>query len=254
MTCGICIIKKTRNPLCLYLTVAVWLALGCAHRPAATDTISEFRNVESFDRLAVSGAMAIRVRIGSGPNVYLRGRNDLVTATEVRVEDGLLRIRAPKIVLEEDRISVEVVTPRLTRIHAATSENISIDFQNAALDDIDIVMTGVGKLAATHLAARRITAAISGTGTLDLQGTADHFDFKLAGMGQGNFENLCLDTADVRVHGMGKITVNASDALDAIVKGFGRVNYIGTPRLSPMLRGGGSIRAIDVDRNVCLAV
>lgn len=244
--------RASKTALGLGLVLTALLPGACGHARGSGTQVTQPRAVVPFDRIAVSGTMDLRLEVGGVPKVEVIGEDNIVSAVETTVQNGTLRVRVPKGVVQAERITVVVVTPDLRQIRAAVTESIHIDLQGAPLDDLDVGLSGVGKLALGGLVADRITASLSGTGKMNLTGTADRLDFVLSGMGKGDFEHLCVQSARVRVNGMGQVTVNAAKTLQATVWGVGRVEYYGTPDLSPVLRGGGSIRSLDGSENTCL--
>ena len=231
--------------------IIVFLSTSCSHAIGSGRRMTQPRAVVDFDTIEVSGTMDMTIQVGDAPSLLISGDNNIVPAVQSAVNGRTLKIRVPKGAFQKERVEVVVATPRLNGIRAAITENVSIDVWGEPLDELDIVLSGVGKLVLNEVMAHRIYASVSGTGKLEMTGMVDVFDFKMSGMGRGSFESLCVESAMVRVNGMGKVTVNVSKELNAIVKGFGRVEYIGNPDLSPIVNGRGTIRYIEKEQNIC---
>ncbi len=232
--------------------------LPACHPQVAPDTaalagviISEARPVPAFDRIAISGVVALTVGVGEAASVTLSGDSRVIPSVETVVRYGTLEIRGPKVGRRDEAVRVMVTMPVFRQLRAAITENIAVDLRGKEIEDLEIALFGVGNLELRNLVARRVRATLSGAGRLDLEGRVEDFDFELSGMGRGVFDNLCVQSATVRVNGMGNVTVNAAKALWAEVNGLGRVLYYGSPDLSPQLRGGGSIRYLDRGSNAC---
>lgn len=217
------------------------LQLGCSHVRGSGYPIEEPRSVTPFTELVVSGHMILHLTIGGTYAVSVYGDDNVVAATDVIVDGSALRIQAPKGIVQKQPLEVTVVTPDLKRISAALTEDVTINVAGNPLNDVDVGLSGVGRLRVHGLVAKKITSEVDGTGTLAIVGSAEDLDFQLSGMGKGEFQELCLKSAQVRVYGMGKVIVNASESLDATVKGVGKVQYIGSPDLKRKVSGGGKI-------------
>ena len=87
--------------------------MGCSQVVGSGVRIEQQRAVAPFDQLVVSGTMNMDVEIGDYYRVILSGDDNVVSAVETRIADGVLRVRAPKAKLQKQQLYVTVVTPYL---------------------------------------------------------------------------------------------------------------------------------------------
>jgi hypothetical protein len=228
----------------LFLGIFVWGA-GCAHTVGSGIEGTSRRPVEPFSQLIVSGHMVVNLEIGDENKVSISGDDNLVSRVKVVNDRGTLRIQAPKGTIQKRDLEVTVITHQLSGIVASLTENAIINVSGKSLDAIDVRLSGVGNLVVNELNATSIRAQMDGTGILRVSGSARKLDFRMSGLGTADFERLCTHTADVKVHGMGKVVVTVDEFLDATIRGLGRISYVGDPSLYRDVKGGGKVEARD---------
>ncbi len=228
----------------IFLGIFAWGA-GCAHAVGSGIEGTSPRAVEPFSRLIVSGRMVVNLEIGYNNNVSISGDDNLISRVKVVNDRGTLRIQAPKGTIQKRDLEVTVMTRQLSSIAAALTENVIVNVSGKPLDAIDVRLSGVGNLVVNELNATSIRARMDGTGVLRVSGGARELNFRMSGLGTADFERLCTHTADVEVHGMGTVVVNADEFLDATVRGLGKISYVGDPSIHRDVKGGGKVEARD---------
>jgi hypothetical protein len=88
-----------------------------------------------------------------------------------------------------------------------------------------------------------LETAISGSGSMNLSGKADHHDAKISGSGKINAFDMQVKSVSLKVSGSGDCKVNATETLNARVSGSGDVFYKGRPHITSKISGSGSLES-----------
>lgn len=205
---------------------AVLAASGCDVLEDATsgvrgsgDLSTERREVSSFTEIALAGSGEVHVEI--------TGSESLV----VTAEDNLLPLLRTEVV--EGRLEIEP-TERIT-----ATETITYAVTAADLEGVSI--TGSGTVTITGLDGETFTTEISGSGTIEPEGTVDELTVRIAGSGNYAGESLAAAVGSVEIAGSGDAVVDVTDALSVTISGSGNVEYLGDPQLSQSITGSGEI-------------
>ena len=215
---------RSSTPLAAGLAVAVALAACSVFHATLVGSglrTSEVRPLPAFDRVSVEGAARVEVRQGSESSVRLEFDDNLLPHVIAEVENGRLRVRFERHLRyrSDERLFVEVVTPRLEAISAAGSVELS----------------------ATALDTARLDLHLAGSGSLTIEGRAEDVEVDLAGSGDFDLSALTARRAAVSIAGSGDVVLQASEALDVSIAGSGDVRYVGQPAVTQSVAGSGSI-------------
>jgi hypothetical protein len=94
--------------------------------------------------------------------------------------------------------------------------------------------------------APKVTADISGSGTIDLKGQTKDFDLGLSGAAKARCFDMMAENTEVDISGAGSADVYASVKLDADVSGAGSVKYRGgAAQVNQHVSGAGSVKKAD---------
>ncbi len=182
--------------------------------------VKQARQAAQFRRIDIRGSTDVVARIGSSTAITVSGDDNIVphVRTEVRgdtliidMEDGSYSTSAPLV--------VTVSTP--------------------ALDGISI--SGSASAQASGISAERFDASISGSGDMELKGTAGEVEASVSGSGDMRLFGLAARRAMVNVSGSGNVQVSADEALGVEVSGSGDVRYRGNPAREVKISGSGSV-------------
>jgi hypothetical protein len=83
---------------------------------------------------------------------------------------------------------------------------------------------------------------VSGAGNVEVSGSADRHDVRISGAGSVHAAHLATKKTTVVISGSGSLTANVAEDLDARISGAGSVIYEGTPRVSQRVTGAGKVR------------
>ena len=179
---------------------------ACSSATAAPDT-GAIRDVGSFHGIDVATVLEVEVTVGPAARVELHGPKEWVDKITTKVERDVLRIALPNDANHVPKLSAVITLPELTSLS----------------------VSGVASIHATKIAAKAFDVAISGTGSMDLSGTADTLHVSVTGTGQLNAKDLTTRMTALDVAGAGEATIRATKQVDATVSGAGDITILGNP-------------------------
>jgi len=232
------------------LLVGSALVAGCSGglqtiEPGAP--ITEYRVVESYDKVDVSRALNLTVLVGdANDTVKLVVSEGFMPYVRTTVEGGKLTLTIDTEVdistLQSNFITIQV--PSLSMINASGASRVIIA-DTLQADELDLTFSGASA-ATMALNVRQLDLNASGASVLDLIGWADTFNAKpVSGAsiitGFGLVTRLCT----VDASGASILEVNVSEKLDVRASGASVVSYRGRPVITSELTGGSMV----VDKN-----
>jgi Putative auto-transporter adhesin, head GIN domain len=171
--------------------------------------VTVHRDVGGFSRIELDGAGTVTVTVGAPAGLTIYGDDNIVPLITTNVVAGALVISSKHSYTTHDGLEIRVSTPAL--------DAASID--------------GAGTFRASRIRATSFSADLSGTGTLDLDGTVGRLDTNVSGVGSALLEHLVTQDARVTLDGTGTVRVHVTGTLDAAVNGVGSIVYRGHPRV-----------------------
>lgn len=208
---------STRTSLIL-LVVAV--LAGCTVTRGSGNIVTESRSVGAFDAISVSNAIDAVISVGGDHSVMLEGDDNLLEIVRTRVDGSTLRIdNEPGRTFTFGDVTAFITVPGLTGVDVSGSSTVR----------------------AAGIEGGTLRIDISGSGSIELTGSASNLEASVSGSGSIEGEALVVDNADVSVSGSGSVVVAVENALRANVSGSGSVEYIGDPAVQSDVSGSGSV-------------
>lgn len=264
------------------------MALAAAAVCLSTDTIAqkkETRNVGEFSHLNFGVPGTLHLKQGSTQSVVLEGDPDLLEKVETEVKDGRLSIKVRnqwnRWSWGSDKITAYVTMKNIRGLSVSGSGSMIGDGTMRA-DDLDLAVSGSGKMEVKVEARGEMEADVSGSGTMIFEGTCADIDADVSGSGdmrltlgstgEASFEvagsgsiqvrgsantmetsisgsgvvrggDFQTKVCKVRITGSGNVEVGVSDELDVNITGSGSVSYRGNPnKVNSHSTGSGRVR------------
>lgn len=158
-------------------------------------------DVRAFDSLELRGGGEVILRHGAEQRVTVIRGDPNVAAIEVEA-DGDLVIRPCRRSCRDQRLLVEVVTPRIEAVAITGGGSIQVEEGFPAHRSLALAVTGGGSLDARRLSATDVATSVSGGG---------------------------------------RIRTSPGRTLAASIRGGGSVLYSGDPHRTVVIDGGGSV-------------
>jgi len=164
------------------------------------------------------------VPVSAFRSVQLRGGGELSIRPGpvqlVTIVEGSARITRFR-VQRDGQLRIDVCDRNCPRNY-----RLRVQIQSPYAPDVAIAGGGLIRAAGGFPAQRRLSAAISGGGKIDVLAVS-------------------AGSVNAAVHGGGLIAVRARSNLSAAVNGGGEVRYAGNPAVSSAINGGGAVRRIN---------
>ena len=199
----------------------------------------ESRVTDSFTSVETDIPVTVIIRKGPSPELKIVAQENIRELITTRVSNGKLHIEANKCYKTEEPIRIEIRTAELSKIELSGSGRITVvdTFQTK---EASIEISGSGNIEARMIASS-VDAAISGSGTVTLIGSANELNIELSGSGGIEATAMPCNKADVEVSGSGNIHIYALEKLKAAVAGSGNIYYKGNPDVKSNISGSGKV-------------
>jgi Putative auto-transporter adhesin, head GIN domain len=213
----------------ILLAACGMLLSGCSSIPGGRQVIygsgkviSQTRSVSGFTAVALEGSGNVDIAFGPAESVVVEAEDNLLPVIETVRQNNVLIIRT--------RPNTTIQTNGQMQVHI-TMKSLT-----------GVTVEGSGNITVPQLSGDSFSAALPGSGTITVGGTAKRVDLSLGGSGNIFCDKLQAKTATVTLNGSGNITVNASESLDASINGSGDIRYSGSPaKINTKVRGSGNI-------------
>lgn len=199
-----------------------------------------------FESIGLRGSMDLVVRQGSPSSVTVTADDNLLRLVETLVDSGAggarltVRWKSGVNITTQSKVTVHVVTPRLSGLASSGSGDIRID----AFDTpkLEMALSGSGDAALGQLKTDDLRISISGSGDVQVGGQAGRLRVSIAGSGDVDAKQLQATEASISIAGSGDVAVNAAKKLAVTIAGSGDVTYTGDPELTRTVAGSGTVK------------
>jgi hypothetical protein len=208
--------------------------------------ITESRSVGSFNNVHVSGAIDVYVKQDSVSSIKVEADENLMEYIEVKAEGNTLNIR-PKDnarLKPSKKIKVYVSNASYKRFKASGACDIVSENSINNPDAISVDLSGSCDVN-IELRTPKVTAKLSGAGTITLKGETK--EFRVVGSGSTDIKcfELLSENTTVDISGAGDAQVFASVKLDVHVSGAADVKYKGNATVTQSVSGAGSVKKVE---------
>lgn len=217
---------------------------------ASAQSTVQTREVSGFNGVASSGPFNVHITMGNKESVKLDIDADLIDKVETVVEDGTLLIRFKKAERfawknhNIEKAEIYVSAKSLSAIVNSGSGNIEVTGP-INTDNFKAVVSGSGTLKAGYVKATELHANLSGSGSIDVKGSANSINAIISGSGEIKGEEFKTESATVVISGSGNVYLKAEKELKATIIGSGTVYYSGNAQVSSHKIGSGSVTKVD---------
>ena len=154
--------------------------------------------VSDFERIHITGNFDVVYEQGDSVSVCVEGKERLIEASDIRVEDGTLVVKMKALSVTGFRGDVRVIvtTPDLTEVNMTGNGEFSltgngdIRFSDLICDRADLQLTGNGDVVVKGLTCGYVNMQLTGNGDITVEGTTRKMDMHKAGNGDINMRQL----------------------------------------------------------------
>jgi hypothetical protein len=205
----------------------------------------ETREVSDFSKINFGVSGNLYISFGSDFKVVLEGEQDLLDDIITEVSGGKLVIKKDNWRFSmNDKVTVYITMPEIKGLGVSGSGKAEIK-DAVKTGNIDLSVSGSGKILTTDVVATDMKCSISGSGDIIFGGSGNvsRADISISGSGSYIGEPLKIEDAEISISGSGSCSCNASESLTAHVSGSGNVTYLGNPKVDARVSGSGRIRS-----------
>ncbi len=203
---------------------------------------TEERPVGNFKEVQANGDMKLVVIQGDRKPVKLEGDENILPYIEILQNGEQITIQ-PKngySLSPSGDLTVYVTSPSYKSIDVSGSSDIIGQNKITSNETLDLQASGAGDIK-VEVDAPKVTAGISGSGSITLRGQTKDVELDLSGAGHAYCFELLAENTKVDISGAGSAQVYASVKLTASVSGAGNIEYKGNAAVSQSISGAGSV-------------
>jgi hypothetical protein len=205
----------------------------------------EERDVRGFSRVEYNASGNVTIFQGEREGVQIDADDNVLPLIVTRVRGDTLRVSFEK---DGRPVSVETTRPIEVGIYLRDVRAVTINgaatvtAHSITTSALEITSAGVALARFHAVTTQALTARISGSGTIEVEGTSERVTVNISGMGTVQCAELKAREADVTISGSGRVEVAAERELNVRISGNGSVEYVGEPRVSERIDGIGTVR------------
>jgi putative autotransporter adhesin-like protein len=229
-----------------FLSLLLILAFSINVNNVFADTVKEERKVSAFSGVDLRIAGDVLITQGTTQKVIVEGDADDIKDLKTEVSAGVLIIKFEGWKVRYGTIKVYVTAAQFESLEVSGSGSI-IAQSDIKTDDLEVEVSGSGKIKVEKLEANEIEAEISGSGKIYLDGDkeAQSLEFDISGSGDIYADGIKIKNIEGDISGSGKADVNCTGKLEADISGSGRIYYKGNCQVDADISGSGSVRNND---------
>jgi hypothetical protein len=229
----------------IFLSVIVIAISFTAGFSKGKSVVKETRDLSGFKKVSFGVAGELYINFGKEFKVELEGEKSLLEDIVTEVSGGKLVIKKENWRLNmNEKVRVYITMPELKGLGVSGSGRAEIKDPLKG-EDLDLSVSGSGKIYTTDVVADDLNCSISGSGDIIFggNGEANRADISISGSGNYSGESLKIGTVRINISGSGNCACNVTESLGASVSGSGNVSYLGNPKVDARVSGSGHIRS-----------
>jgi hypothetical protein len=188
----------------------------------------EERSIENFDRIDVSGHFDIYLKKGEKAEVRVEAREMDLDEIITKVNGATLRIESTRRNFRDGQKGIIYITFTSLRDIDMSGAGKIISESVIQVDDLKIELSGAGSIE-VEVDVKNFDVSLSGAGNVEVVGKSQKAEINISGAGNFRGFKLISEEVEVRMSGVGKAQVYATEVLDAEASGVGSVRYRGEP-------------------------
>ena len=195
--------------------------------------------VADFDALEVHLPIHVSAKQAKDFSVVITGDDNLLDVVKVDKEGSTLKLSAARRSWRTTQpLKATITMPALARVQMDSASRLTIqDFKSSK--DFSIKITAASNLDGS-IEASNLKVDASGASKVKLKGSAKEAKLSAAGACNIHLEEFALDTAEVKLTGACKASVNAKTKLDYSLSGASNLHYQGNPTIGQARSSGAS--------------
>ena len=207
--------------------------------------VRDDRQVKDFTGVAAGGPIDVIVKFGTQESLRFEGDKEAISTLVSQVKGGILIIRPQTSWMSwAKKYENKKITAYVTvkaLSSVAMSGNGSL-LVNGTAKAAEFAVTLSGSgNVKLNVEADKITGVLSGSGNIELNGSAKNASVTLSGGGNFGGKSLVIDQLSARISGSGNINLKTDGSISAFISGSGHVYYTGNPEIKKTVIGSGGV-------------
>lgn len=212
----------------------------------------ESREVQNFEKVVLHGYGELFIQQGETEALEIETDLEFMDHVKTRVEERVLKIDVIGDWLdrisaffsrgyESQRIRYYLTVKDLRGLTVSGAARVDIDA--LVVDSLALKLGGAGEIEIENIQAKQLDVDLPGAGNIKVRGSVEDQNVQVGGAGAYSGRRLDSKRAKVRISGVGKAIMNASEELDISLTGLGSVEYYGQPRVTQSITGLGQVNS-----------
>ncbi|PST84372.1 DUF2807 domain-containing protein [Pedobacter yulinensis] len=232
---------------CLAFIIILSYSMKAARPTEINNSRPAKQQVRDFHGVASGGSIDVVIRLGNSESIRFEGDQEAISELVTEKEDGVLVIRPSSKKwwdwekrFKNSRVTAYITAKKLDKLMMAGSGNMTV---NGTLSgpSLAAVLSGSGKIQVTANISGKMESAISGSGSVNLQGKANYAEVAISGSGSLNGRSFQVNDLQAAISGSGNISMSVGKRLDAAISGSGNIRYAGSPSVQKRVAGSGNV-------------
>ncbi len=199
--------------------------------------------VNNFDAVVIEGNGLLYISQDDKHSVRVETDDNIMPLISVKKRDGILFLSTKENVCTK-HLKFFVSSKNIAKLGIGGSGDI-IGVSPIKGKSLKMRIEGSGDIKLKDIEVDFLSAAISGSGDIRLDGKTDQYKIKIEGAGDIYSYDLKSKSCEVSVSGSGDVQINVSDNLTVSIAGSGDVLYKGSPKnVIESIAGSGDVRAL----------
>lgn len=223
----------------------LFTAIFLAFTVSISAQIKDERTVDKFTSIGMSIHGDLYLSQGSPQKVVLEADEDILKKIVTEVKDGMLKIKFSEYnIRTKSPIKIWITMSEVDGLYLSGSGSLNAETAIKS-GEMEMSVSGSGKINIKELTCDEIDVAISGSGNLNLGGSADEMNVAISGSGSCTADQFTVEEASIQISGSGSCKINAVKDMEAAISGSGTVYYVGNPTIDASVSGSGKVRRLE---------
>jgi Putative auto-transporter adhesin, head GIN domain len=212
---------RHRLPTVSLAALALLVLSACSIVNGSGRVATETRQVSGFSKIDLSGAGEVTIEQGG------------TEALTIEADDNVL----PKLTGKVSGDTLKLGKRTGTALHTKNPIRYRVTLKD--LTGLDV--SGSGTVQAQQLKLQAVHVDISGSGAVNLSGTAVEQHVEVSGSGRYDAAEMPSDKVSVDISGSGQASLAVNRELKIDISGSGTVTYTGNPSVDQSVSGSGRV-------------
>jgi len=206
----------------------------------------EIRNHSAFTKVKFSVVGNINIRIGAEFKVALEGDSERLAETQTKVSNGKLIIREKKWRnrrrsqdnADTKKVTVNITMPAISELSVSGIGTAEV-IDSFKAESLNLNVRGISKIILNDVSGKYLNCNAKGISHIIIQGNGsfENADMKIKGISSYTGDSLIIETAELKISGIGKCNIYVSKDIKAkeielIIKSLKTKNPYGYDKIS----------------------